>query len=372
MPRDFDRDKRFRGDDKKSVDSKEDFLDKYEAELARKKKEAEEEAARLGTSLEGMAALAKYKTTRLSKVLELQFGPPLETQLVGSATPISVAQVDAYFSQNDDVRPGDVIGQMRLEFREQQRARARAAEAAGLVKPGTVVPGPFVAASGRAPVIPDERSMPHFDEVQALIDAPLGIVKASPRGRRVTIPSAASTPTPTQPALGQLTFQPITRQNGALRAPATAPVQMKAADVDSAMSAADVREAAALGASGSGHALPFADQLQKAFGNRDLSGIKAYTDSSAAAGAAAMGARAYATGNHVVFGDNPDLHTVAHEVAHVLQQQAGVHLSSELLVMIMSATLMRLQTAWWLANRRKICCLAAGACRLTLTAMQCK
>ena len=31
---------------------------------------------------------------------------------------------------------------------------------------------------------------------------------------------------------------------------------------------------------------------------------------------AAMGAKAYATGNHVVFGDNPDLHTVAHEVAH--------------------------------------------------------
>jgi hypothetical protein len=109
--------------------------------------------------------------------------------------------------------------------------------------------------------------------------------------------------------------------------PVAAHVQMKAADADSAISAADVREAAALGASGSGHALPFLDQLQKAFG-RDLTDIKAHTDSTAAAGATAMGAKAYATGNDVVFGDNPDLHTVAHEVAHVLQQRDGVSLSS--------------------------------------------
>jgi hypothetical protein len=160
MPRDFDRDKRFRGDDKKSIDSKEDFLDKYEAELARKKKEAEAAAAARGTSLEGMAALAKYKTTRLSKVLEKQFGPPLETQLVGSSTPMSVAQIEAYFPQKDDVREDDLIGQMIQGFREERLVRARAAEAAGLVTPGTVVPGPFVARSGRAPVVADQR-LPH-------------------------------------------------------------------------------------------------------------------------------------------------------------------------------------------------------------------
>ncbi len=39
-----------------------------------------------------------------------------------------------------------------------------------------------------------------------------------------------------------------------------------------------------------------------------------------------MGAQAYATGNHVVLGDRADLHTVAHEAAHVVQQRGGVQL----------------------------------------------
>ena len=40
-----------------------------------------------------------------------------------------------------------------------------------------------------------------------------------------------------------------------------------------------------------------------------------------------MGAQAYATGNSVAFGQQPDLHTAAHEVAHVVQQRNGVSLS---------------------------------------------
>jgi hypothetical protein len=39
-----------------------------------------------------------------------------------------------------------------------------------------------------------------------------------------------------------------------------------------------------------------------------------------------MGAEAYATGHHVVFAKEPDLHTAAHEAAHVVQQAKGVHL----------------------------------------------
>lgn len=39
-----------------------------------------------------------------------------------------------------------------------------------------------------------------------------------------------------------------------------------------------------------------------------------------------MGAEAFATGNHVAFASPPDLHTAAHEAAHVVQQRAGVHL----------------------------------------------
>lgn len=39
-----------------------------------------------------------------------------------------------------------------------------------------------------------------------------------------------------------------------------------------------------------------------------------------------MGAQAYASGNHVVFGGSPSLHTAAHEAAHVVQQRSGVQL----------------------------------------------
>jgi hypothetical protein len=39
-----------------------------------------------------------------------------------------------------------------------------------------------------------------------------------------------------------------------------------------------------------------------------------------------MGATAFASGNHVVFDQEPDLHTAAHEAAHVVQQAQGVQL----------------------------------------------
>ena len=39
-----------------------------------------------------------------------------------------------------------------------------------------------------------------------------------------------------------------------------------------------------------------------------------------------MGAEAYATGDQIAFRSQPDLHTAAHEAAHVIQQRAGVQL----------------------------------------------
>jgi hypothetical protein len=72
--------------------------------------------------------------------------------------------------------------------------------------------------------------------------------------------------------------------------------------------------------------LPHAGQIQQLFGRHDISNIQAHTDAPAAAGARAMGAEAYATGNHVAFAAQPDLHTAAHEAAHVVQQRAGVQL----------------------------------------------
>lgn len=72
--------------------------------------------------------------------------------------------------------------------------------------------------------------------------------------------------------------------------------------------------------------LPFAEQIQRSFGRFDVSQIRAHQGPEAAASAFAMGAAAYATGDHVVFGATPSLKTAAHEAAHVVQQRAGVHL----------------------------------------------
>jgi hypothetical protein len=87
-----------------------------------------------------------------------------------------------------------------------------------------------------------------------------------------------------------------------------------------------VADAAAHGVSGSSTALPHGEAIQRSFGHHDVSGIQAHTDGAAATGAQAMGAQAFATGNHVAFAGAPDLHTAAHEAAHVVQQRGGISL----------------------------------------------
>ena len=89
---------------------------------------------------------------------------------------------------------------------------------------------------------------------------------------------------------------------------------------------AQVHAAATRGIATAPSRLPFADQIQRAFGPHDISGIQAHVGGDAAASARTMGARAYATGDHVVLGEGADLHTVAHEAAHVVQQRGGVQL----------------------------------------------
>lgn len=87
-----------------------------------------------------------------------------------------------------------------------------------------------------------------------------------------------------------------------------------------------VHAAAAHGISGGGSGLPHQEQIQRAFGRHDVGQIQAHVGGAAAEGAAAMGAEAFATGHHVAFARSPDLHTAAHEAAHVIQQRAGVQL----------------------------------------------
>ena len=89
---------------------------------------------------------------------------------------------------------------------------------------------------------------------------------------------------------------------------------------------ADVHAAASEGIAGPGGALPHLDRIQRSFGRHDVSGVQSHQDDRATAGAQAMGAAAFATGNHVAFAGAPSLHTAAHEAAHVVQQRAGVHL----------------------------------------------
>jgi hypothetical protein len=84
-----------------------------------------------------------------------------------------------------------------------------------------------------------------------------------------------------------------------------------------------VHAAAELGTATPSQALPFQDRIQASFGPHDVSNVRAHTDARATG---AMAAEAYTTGNHVVFGKEPDLHTAAHEAAHVVQQKQGVQL----------------------------------------------
>jgi hypothetical protein len=107
-------------------------------------------------------------------------------------------------------------------------------------------------------------------------------------------------------------------------APAIGPVQRQAHGAPAAEGA--VAETAAAGVTGAGATLPHLDIIQRAFGRYDVRGVQAHGDDAAASAARSIGARAYATGDHVAFAEAPDLHTAAHEAAHVVQQRGGVQL----------------------------------------------
>jgi hypothetical protein len=87
-----------------------------------------------------------------------------------------------------------------------------------------------------------------------------------------------------------------------------------------------VHETAQKGLGGGSGRLPHADVIQRSFGRHDVSGIRAHIGGPAAVAARSIGATAYAMGNSVAFGSAPDIHTAAHEAAHVVQQRAGVSL----------------------------------------------
>jgi hypothetical protein len=70
--------------------------------------------------------------------------------------------------------------------------------------------------------------------------------------------------------------------------------------------------------------LPHADNIQASFGKHDISQIRAGVGGSSGAAAADIGAKAYTSGDKVAFqSGQADLHTSAHEAAHVVQQRSG-------------------------------------------------
>ncbi len=84
---------------------------------------------------------------------------------------------------------------------------------------------------------------------------------------------------------------------------------------------------AAEGIQGPSTSLPHLDRIQASFGaGHDLSAVPAHVGGAAGDAAQAMGATAYASAGHVAFASPPDLHTAAHEAAHVVQQRQGVQL----------------------------------------------
>jgi hypothetical protein len=89
---------------------------------------------------------------------------------------------------------------------------------------------------------------------------------------------------------------------------------------------ADVHVAAQRGVSGAGGTLPHFATIQQLFGRHDVSGIQAHVGGEARQASHAIGAEAYAMGDRVAFSSAPDLHTAAHEAAHVVQQRGGVQL----------------------------------------------
>lgn len=69
--------------------------------------------------------------------------------------------------------------------------------------------------------------------------------------------------------------------------------------------------------------LPFKDRIQASFGAHDLDGIKSHQGPIATTSARALGATAFAVGEHAVFARSPSLYEAAHEAAHIVRARSG-------------------------------------------------
>ncbi len=137
---------------------------------------------------------------------------------------------------------------------------------------------------------------------------------------------AGKRPGAVQPQLKVQSHQPAPGKQTLVQQICAPVVQQRAPTEHDKRDDATVQAAAAQGIVTPASPLPFSDTIQRAFGRHNISSVQAHTGREAAASTRAMGAEAYATGDHVVLGRGSDLHTVAHEAAHVVQQRGGVQL----------------------------------------------
>lgn len=110
------------------------------------------------------------------------------------------------------------------------------------------------------------------------------------------------------------------------RAEATAPRRAAAPPLQRGLgNRIAAHQIASQGVHDAGSSLPHAERLDAAFGRHTLRGVRAHFGAAASDSASRLGARAYAFGEDIAFRDPaPNLWTVAHEAAHVVQQRAGV------------------------------------------------
>ena len=136
-------------------------------------------------------------------------------------------------------------------------------------------------------------------------------------------------PKPAQRGIPGSSNRAAARYAHVVPAPPTRSVQRKSTPGSANQAAAgqSALDIALYGVGKANERLPYAQQIQAAFGHHDISNIKVASDSAAKSASKALGARAYATGDTIAFAEMPDLHTAAHEAAHVVQQRAGVHLA---------------------------------------------
>ncbi len=85
-------------------------------------------------------------------------------------------------------------------------------------------------------------------------------------------------------------------------------------------------ELARYGLSGSARALPYLEAIQLSFGRHVLTGARAFVGGPAREANEQLRSSAFTRGDSVAFKQSPDLHTAAHEAAHIVQQRAGVQL----------------------------------------------